>query len=299
MIRLRLWGTRGGIVSPGPRTLRYSGNTACVEVVGYDSKEPGAAARLDNPRLILDGGTGLAGLQEVLMVGSWGEGQGDLTFLLSHYHWDHLIGLAMPFKPIIIRGNRLVFYGASVQEVRASIERVFASVYSPIKQSLLAQLTYRELDLSGTDVAGFHVCAAENSHPGGSLSFRVEYGTQAIVYSTDHEIGETAMDTRLVELARGASVWIMDAQYTAEERPQHEDWGHSSHLEAVQLALRAGVRMAVLFHHDPAHDDDLLDRMGQEAAEAAAGSGMEVLMARDGMVVDVDAKGVWGQGRCL
>jgi ribonuclease BN (tRNA processing enzyme) len=296
MIRLRFWGTRGGIVSPGPRRLRYGGNTLCVEVVGYDGREPGAAARLDNPRLILDGGTGLAGLQEVLMAGPWGEGQGDLTFLLSHYHWDHLIGLAMPFKPIIIRGNRLVFYGSSAQEVRASIERLFASVYSPIKQSLLAQLAYRTLDLSGTDIAGFHVRAAENWHPGGALSFRIEYGACAVVYSTDHGIGQSpAVDARLVELAQGADVWILDAYHTVEEKSQRVLYGHSSHLEAVQLALRAGVQMAVLFHHDAAHDDDLLDRMGQEAAEAAAGSDMEVLMARDGMVVDVDAKGVQGR----
>ena len=98
MIRLQFWGTRGSIVSPGPRTQRYGGNTACVEVVGYDTGEPGAAGRLDNPRLILDGGMGLAGLQAELMAGPWGQGRGDLTFLLSHYHWDHLIGLAMPFK---------------------------------------------------------------------------------------------------------------------------------------------------------------------------------------------------------
>jgi phosphoribosyl 1,2-cyclic phosphodiesterase len=274
--------------------LRYGGNTPCVEVVGYDGREPGAAARLDNPRLILDGGTGLAGLQEVLMAGPWGKGQGDLTFLLSHYHWDHLIGLAMmPFKPIIIRGNRLVFYGASAQEVRASIERLFASVYSPIKQSLLAQLEYRELDLSGTDIAGFRVRAAENSHPGGALSFRIEYGAQAIVYSTDHEAGQDpSIDAGLVELAREADVWILAAEYTTEESARREGYGNSSHIEAVQLALRAGVQMAVLFHHDPAHDDDLLDRMGREAAEAAASSGMEVLVARDGMVVDVGAKGV-------
>jgi phosphoribosyl 1,2-cyclic phosphodiesterase len=287
MIRLRFWGTRGGIVSPGPRTLRYGGNTLCVEVVGYDEREPGAAARLDNPRLILDGGTGLAGLQEVLMAGPWGQGQGDLTFLLSHYHWDHLIGLAMPFKPIIIRGNRLVFYGSSVEEVRASIERLFTSVYSPIKQGLLAQLEYRTLDLSGVDIAGFRVRAAENRHPGGSLSFRIEYDARAVVYSTDHEIGESAVDAGLVELARGADVWILAAEYTTEERPRREGYGSSSHLEAVQLSLRAGVQMAVLFHHNAAHDDDVLDKMGREAAEIAAGSSMEVLMARDGMVLDI------------
>jgi phosphoribosyl 1,2-cyclic phosphodiesterase len=291
MMRLRFWGTRGSMVSPGPKTQRYGGNTPCVEVVGYAGREPGAAARLDNPRLILDCGTGLAGLQETLMSGPWGEGRGDLTFLLSHCHWDHLIGLALGFKPIIIRGNRLTFYGSSVAELRNSVKRVFTSVYSPIKQDLLAELAYHEVELSGSNIQGFHVRAEENSHPGGSLSFRVEYGACAIVYSTDHEIGEAVVDARLVELARGANVWILDAHWTMKEKPRYLDYGHSGHIEAVQLALQAGVQMVALFHHDPAHDDDTLDRMGHEAVEAAAGSGMEVLMARDGMVIDVGTVG--------
>jgi ribonuclease BN (tRNA processing enzyme) len=257
--------------------------------VGYDAGEPGAAERVDNPRLILDGGMGLAGLQAKLMAGPWGQGRGDLTFLLSHYHWDHLIGLIMPFKPIIVRGNRLVFYGTSADGARASIERLFTSVYSPIRQDLLAQLDYRALGHDETELTGFRVRAAENWHPGGALSFRVAYGSQAIVYSTDHAVGmDPGVDAGLVSLAQEADVWILDADFTPEERQHRASYGHSSHFDAVGLAARAGVSTVVLFHHNPAHDDDVLDRMGQEASEQA-GRSMQVLMARDGMTVNVGA----------
>ncbi len=291
MIRVRFWGTRGSIVSPGRATQRYGGNTPCVEVIGFQGDEPGAAARLDNPRLILDGGTGLALLQDVLMGGPWGRGQGDLCFLLSHFHWDHVIGLAAPFKPIILRGNRLTFYAQTVGVVQGSIERLFASVYSPIKQELLAQLIYRQIEPVGTEIDGFHVRAAPNRHPGGALSFRLEYGEHAVVYSTDHECGDRDADAALIDLARGADVWVLDAMYAQAERPAYRDWGHSSPREAVELAQSARVRTVVLYHHDPAHDDGTLDRMGQEATQEALGSGLEVLMARDGMVMDVGVHG--------
>jgi phosphoribosyl 1,2-cyclic phosphodiesterase len=291
VIRVRFWGTRGGIVSPGPATQRYGGNTACVEVVGFESGLPGAGAHPGNPRLILDGGTGLASAQEALMAGPCGRGQGDLCFLLSHYHWDHLIGLAFGFKPILIRGNHIIFHGASVQALRSSIERLFTSVYSPLPHHLLAFLEYREVVRAGMEVAGFHVRAAENRHPGGALSYRVEYGGHAVVYSTDHECGDRDTDAALIDLARGADVWVLDAMYTEAERPGHRDWGHSSPREAVDLAHRAHVRSVVLFHHSAAHDDDMLDRIGEEATVTAADKGIEVLVARDKMVVDVGGVG--------
>jgi ribonuclease BN (tRNA processing enzyme) len=105
--------------------------------------------------------------------------------------------------------------------------------------------------------------------------------------ATDHEVGDQAVDAKLVELARGAQLWILDANYTPEQRQQREGWGHSSYLEAMKLALEAGVKTAVLFHHAPNHDDGILDQMSLEAAKVADGTRTKVLMDRDGMVVDV------------
>lgn len=289
MIRVRFWGTRGSIASPGRTTQRYGGNTPCVEVVGFQMGEPGAAVRSDNPHLILDGGTGLATLQTTLMSGPWGRGQGELHLLLSHYHWDHLIGIPF-FRPMFVKGNRIVFYGSSIEDLRSSIERLFTSVYSPLKgaENVAADLKYRQVEPDGMDVAGFQVRAAENRHLGTALSFRLQYGAHVVCYTPDHESGDREVDAKLVALARGAQLWILEAQYTAEERRGRDSWGHNSHLQAVRLALEAGVGMVVLFHHDPAHDDGILDRMGLEASEMAAGTRTQVLMARDGMVVDVE-----------
>ena len=296
MIRVRFWGTRGTITTPGRATLRYGGNTACVQAIGFQGGEPGAAMRLGNPQLILDGGTGLVSLQTVLMAGPWGRGRGELHVLLSHFHWDHLIGFPF-FAPMFVKGNRVTFYGVSIEAVRSSVEQLFTSIYSPLKgiQNVKADLAYRRMEPSGMEIAGFQVRAAENQHPGGSLSFRIQYGSHAVVYSTDHEVGDQEVDSRLVELAQGAHLWILDNQYAPIERLNRKGWGHSSHLEAVQLALEAGVETAALFHHDPNHDDSTLDQIALEAAESAAGTQTKVLMARDGMVVDVGGASVSGQ----
>lgn len=288
MIRVTFWGTRGSIASPGSPTQRYGGNTSCVQVTGFQSGEPGAAMRPGNSQIILDGGTGLVSLGTALMAGPGGREQRELHLLLSHYHWDHLIGIPF-FGPMRDKGRRVVFYGSSVRDVRSSIQRLFASAYNPLQspENVAADLAYRRVERGGMQVAGFQVRAAENLHPGGSLSFRLQYGRQGVVYTTDHTAGDPGVDGRLLDLARGAQLWIVDAMFTPEELERYSDWGHNSHINAVQLALDAGVETVVLFHHDPGKGDRALDRVGKEAAETAAGTRTQVLMARDGMVVEV------------
>ena len=290
MIRVQLWGTRGSLTTPGRQTLRYGGNTPCVQVVGFEGNEPGAAAQVDNPQLILDGGTGLVGLEKTLLSGPLGRGEGELHVLLSHFHWDHLIGIPF-FSPIFTAGNRIVFYGASTQDLRSSIGRLFTSVYSPLKgvQNVAADLEYRQVEPSGMEIAGFRVRSAQNWHFGGCLSYRIDYGPNSLVYTTDHEAGDARVDAQLVALAQGADLWILDAQYASAERWYREGWGHSSHLEVTRLALAARVRKAILFHHSPDYDDATLDKMADEAKDLAADSPTEVLMARDGMVVELKA----------
>jgi ribonuclease Z len=260
-------------------------------VLGFLHNEPGAAVHPDNPHVILDGGTGLLSLQSTLMAGPWGRGKGELHFLLSHYHWDHIIGIPF-FEPMFRKGNRVVFHGVSTKDLRESIERLFTSFYSPLKgtHNVEAKLEFRPLDPDGTNVTGFQVRAAESRHPGGAFSFRLAYGSHAVVYSPDHAAGDQEVDAGLVALARGADLWILNAMFTPDERWDYRGWGQSSHMDAVKLALAARVKTAVLFHHDPWKDDRTLDRMWLEAEESAAGTGTEVLMARDGMVVEVGGR---------
>ncbi len=137
------------------------------------------------------------------------------------------------------------------------------------------------------EVSGFQVRAVKAHHPGTTLAFRVQYGPHKVVYSPDHGVGNPEIDSKLVELARSANLWIMDAFFNSRKRSQHEEWGHSNHLEAVKLALEAGVETVVLSHYNAAYNDQTVDQMGFEATEAAAGSQTQVLMARDGMVMDV------------
>jgi phosphoribosyl 1,2-cyclic phosphodiesterase len=276
-------------VTPGRATRRYGGNTSCAEVVGFGARRPGAASSPSNPRLVLDAGSGLAFLQPVLMREAFRRGGGRLPLLLSHCHWDHLQGLAMPFRPLLVPGNRIELYGASVDAMRSGVERLFTSVYSPLKgiQNIAADLAYHQLDDAEVEIAGFAVRTVRNRHPGGSLSFRIGYGSHAVVYSTDHEAGDAQVDARLVELARGADLWILDAEYTPQEWQDRQGWGHSSPHEATKLALRASVPVAVLSHHSAEHDDAMLDQLRDEAMQIAGDRGTEVLMGRDGMVVDI------------
>jgi len=286
MIRVRFWGTRGSITAPGQATWYYGGYTACVDLIGFRDSKPQATG---HAHLILDGGSGLAALQPSLMAGVCGRGQGELHILISHYHWDHVIGLPF-FGPMFVPGNQIVFYGDSVNNLRSTIERLFTSNYSPLKgaQNVAANVTYRQVNLDNEmDIAGFRVQAAEHRHPGKAITYRVQYGTAVVIYSTDHDIGDPAIDGNLLELARGADMWILDGMYTPSQKRQRQNFGHSTHLEAVELALTAGVKTVALFHHAPEHDDAILDQMACEATEFAANTPTQVLMARDRLVLDV------------
>jgi len=289
MIRVKFWGTRGSITTPGRNNLYYGGETPCIELIGIPNNNPGAVMLPDNPYLILDGGSGLTALQVPLMAGACGRGEGDLSFLISHYHWDHMIGLPF-FRPIFIPGNRITFYGDSEANLRSTVEQLFTSNYSPLKgaQNLAAELAYRQVFLDDDmDIAGFRIQATRHHHPGKALTYRIRFRDAVVVYSTDHGIGDPIVDSKLVALAENANLWILDGMYTVEECQTCLDWGHSSHLAATKLALQAGASNIVIFHHSPDHNDQMLDQMGQEAAELAAGTSTRAFMARDGLVLDV------------
>ncbi len=286
-MHLRFWGTRGSCPSPGPSTVRFGGNTTCVEVRADD-----------NHLIILDAGTGIRELGRSLVAAAAGDAiQGDVFF--SHAHWDHIQGLPF-FTPAFQAGNLFRLWGSP--SLLKSLEVVLRQQMSPVVfpvafDDLLARLEFHELANHHHAGNGFDVHAIGVRHPGGALGFRIspqDAPDRSVVFIPDNELdrfGDEAQgaSTRddLIAFARGARVLIHDAMYTGTEYMDHRGWGHSSYRDTVDFAIAAEVETLVLFHHDPERTDDSLlaqlalcrqmvrERDGSVVVVAAA-EGMEI-----------------------
>jgi len=289
-LRVQFWGTRGSIPSPGSKTVRYGGNTPCVEV-----RTP------EGWLIILDAGTGMRELGRSLLSRANGAPiKGDI--FLTHAHWDHIQGIPF-FGPIFQRGNHFTIWGS--HSLEANIDRVVRDQMNPV----VFPVTFEELDatIDFCGIAegkkevrpGFEVSAFPVRHPGGALGYRFE-GTPgnsgAMVYISDNELGsggkyETPVGWRskLVDWVKGARVLIHDTTYTSEEYDHYRGWGHSTYDDAIALAVEAGVRRLVLFHHKPERTDDELDERVTLIRQQIADRGLdlEVEAAAEGMTLTV------------
>lgn len=287
-MRIQFWGTRGSIPSPGPHTVRYGGNTPCVEL-----RAPGG--RL----VILDAGTGLRELGRSLIERAGGEPiRGDI--FVTHSHWDHIQGLPF-FSPVFQGGNHFGIWGMRSMEV--SIDRVVRDQMNPVVfpvtfEQLAAAIDFHEMGAESRAIDGFMVRAIQVRHPGGALGYRVSTpgdGDRALVYISDNELNpavayDSGASTReeMVAFARGAAVLVHDTMYTDEEYELHRGWGHSTYREAVDLALDAGVDTLVLFHHKPERTDDDVDRRLAECRAYAATRGrLDVIAAAEGLSLSI------------
>jgi len=279
---VRFWGTRGSLAKPGPTTLRYGGNTSCVEV-----------RAADGTLIVLDCGTGAHGLGHALMIAGQPACSGHL--MISHTHWDHIQGFPF-FAPLFIAGNAWDIYapGALGQQLEQTLAGQMEYSYFPVT---LAQLgaTIRFHDLAeGSFTAGpVRVVTQYLNHPALTLGYRLESGGVVVVYSVDHEPHAPnpaarrddapmhAEDRRHVEFLADADLVIHDAQYTVDEYPQKTGWGHTPAEWAVDYAIAARAKRLALFHHDPLRDDDAVDRLVHVCRRraAAAGSALEVFGA--------------------
>jgi phosphoribosyl 1,2-cyclic phosphodiesterase len=271
MLQIRFWGVRGSCASAGHDTAEVGGNTSCVEVYTKGT------------RIVLDAGTGLRALGAQLMAHG---GAQDVHLLLSHFHWDHIQGFPF-FTPAYVKGNCIDVYGperAAGRDVRAALDAQMRAPHFPVGlEAMRAELGFHPVPAGAAFRLGpVAVTTAAANHPGGCLAYRLESGGRSVVYATDTEHHD-GLDSGLVELARGCDVLIYDAQYTDEEYATKRGWGHSTPNEAVRLAQAAGAGQLVLFHHDPAHDDDAIARM-EKAARAlfptatAAREGLEIIL---------------------
>lgn len=279
-MRVRVWGVRGSIPVPGSAAAGFGGNTSCVQVSTDGGRE-----------LVLDAGTGIRELGRELA----GRGR-PIEVLLTHLHLDHIRGLLF-FAPLFDPEAEVTVWGppAGGRMLRDRLARYLSSPLSPVEiRDLPARVSFRDAPTGSWELAGVRVRAALVVHRGPTLGYRLEDGGSSLCYLPDHEPGLGADLTACAPawisghgLAREASLLIHDCQYTDDEYRLHRGWGHSSLSDALAFARQAAPARVMLFHHDPLHDDPMLEAIGREATgrwRELGGEG-EVELAREGQAV--------------
>lgn len=267
---VRFWGVRGSIACPGPDTVRYGGNTSCLEV------------RCGDHAIILDAGTGLRPLGEQLTA----EAPVDCDILLSHTHFDHIVGLPF-FAPLYSPESRIRLWAGHLlpdDKLHDVLCEMLIAPLFPIPFDVMsAEKTFNDFVCGETLqlASGATVRTAPLNHPNGATGYRIEYGESSICYVTDTEHREDGIDQNILSLISGTDIFIYDATYTPDEYEAHKGWGHSTWQAGLDLAEAAGVGTFVIFHHDPKHDDAFMDRVGEQATARFPGT----VVAREGMVL--------------
>jgi phosphoribosyl 1,2-cyclic phosphodiesterase len=253
--RLRFWGVRGSTPTPTIENLTFGGNTSCVEI-----------RTADDQCIILDAGSGIRNLGQNLIKEAGGQNIQAHVFL-SHFHWDHIQGVPF-FAPIYGPKNEVTFYsGIQGRPLQETLEGQMAQPYFPVKfDQVAAQRNFHTIARDEViELGSARIIPFELNHPQGATGYRIEVGDAVIVYATDYEHGDPRLDEVLRQQAEGADILICDAQYTPAEYETNRGWGHSTWLNAVQVAREAGVRRLFLFHHDPVHDDQTMMRISEDA----------------------------------
>jgi phosphoribosyl 1,2-cyclic phosphodiesterase len=256
-MKIKVWGARGSIPAPGPETMRYGGNTSCVELTLSDGST-----------LILDAGTGIRNLGLALV-------ERPIHILLTHLHLDHIQGL-MFFAPAFRPESEIIIWGPASPEasLRDRIARYISAPLAPVEvRELPSLVSFREAEPLQWEIGSARIRAQAVNHRGPTLGYRIEDAGTSLCYIPDHEPGLGAPLSRLdddwisgFELAQGASMLIHDCQYTDREYPSHLGWGHSPLSDALAFGRRVGAERLLLFHHDPLHSDDFLDAFCGEIA---------------------------------
>jgi phosphoribosyl 1,2-cyclic phosphodiesterase len=269
------------VAAPGPDTVRYGGNTPCVEV-----------RLVDGTPLVLDAGTGIRALGAKLNA----ERPPEIHLLLSHLHLDHLVGLGF-FRPLFTPGLQVHMWGpqSPTETLEARISRYLSPPLFPVQLAdLQADVTLHDVPEGSWEIGSARVLGDPVSHQGPTLGYRIEENGRALTYIPDHEpaIGVDLTDVEQdwisgFRLAADTDILLHDAQYTREEYIDHIGWGHSSIDHVVTLAKRAQARELVLFHHDPFHSDADLELLQIEARRLWGAQGTQPVLAFEGMQLDL------------
>ena len=272
-VTVSYWGVHGTLPVPGPGSLRYGGNTPCfsLEVSG-------------EPLYVFDCGSGIKQLSDHLAATS--VERLSARVFISHTHWDHINTIPF-FGPLYVRGNQIEIFGPYQGDL--TIERAIAaqmeSVYFPVTvREFAARLLFRDLREETLDFGTVQVATMLLKHPGYCLGYRLNCHGRSVCYITDNELylpTDTRYDQayveRLANFARGADLLITDTTYRDQEYATKVDWGHSCVSQVADLAARAQVKRLHLFHHDPDQSDADIDLKLNDAREALARLGSNVV----------------------
>ena len=299
-MKLKFWGVRGSIPTPGRSTVRYGGNTPCLEL------------RLDDDELIIfDAGSGIRDFGDDLMNNG---ASLNAHLLITHPHWDHIQGFPF-FKPAFISGNELTIIGTERPEKSLSeiISEQMDRIYFPVQlHALKAKIHFQpireegELKLRGCSVKTMYV-----NHPGFTVGYRLQYKGKTFVYISDNEPYDRRVagnlsnfeaivkdkyesqagdpNQRVFDFCRGADLLVHDATYTPEEYIDRVGWGHSHYLFALRVAAEADVKHLCLFHHEPTHSDEKVDDILRKCKKEVKTRGykFECEAAAEGMVITI------------
>jgi phosphoribosyl 1,2-cyclic phosphodiesterase len=295
MSYVKFWGVRGSIPTPGPSTVRYGGNTPCIEL-RYS----------EDQFFILDAGSGLREFGNWLLK----EGKPITSHIfISHLHWDHIQGIPF-FTPAYIPGNEFTFYGAheAGKDLGAILADQMNVINFPVELDMMAsKFNFKALYEDKYTINDIEIETFYLNHPGFALGYKFNINGKNIIYISDNEPYPVQPSSpksvenpdkilivednnqRLINYISNAEIFIHDAQYTPGEYKTKYQWGHSPYDYTVNIALQAQVKNLVLFHHDPVHDDDFIDQILESAKRISwqHGSNMNIFAAKEGMHLDI------------
>jgi phosphoribosyl 1,2-cyclic phosphodiesterase len=256
-MRVCFRGVRGSVPWSIPEGIIHGCNTPCIEI--HDERTGGI--------LVLDAGSGIVGVNP----SSLSKAPRPVSLLLTHYHWDHLLGLPF-FATLYQPGWDLTIHTPTLKPHDPSwLDTMFKSPFFPVPYEHLPNKPKVGMVQAGrVAVQGFDVTALDLNHPGGCLAYRIKGANGDFVYATDHEFGNSTYDEPLADFAKGAAAIVLDAHFTPDELPDHRGWGHSDWRQCAEFAAANGIGGLWLFHHKPGRSDSALDQIGEAARKIFA-----------------------------
>jgi len=296
-MKVRFWGVRGSIPVPGPKTVRYGGNTTCIEV-----------RTSDDQLIILDAGTGIYQLSRSLLP----ELPITAHIFNTHTHWDHIQGLPF-FIPLFVPDNKVHIYGGFEPVSGQPIDEVLSAQlqyrFFPVREAeLLSEITYHTLhEHESVQIGNATITLVLMNHPVINFGYRIDDQGKSMFFTGDHEVPLNIYDPEdeeyeiyqqmlnsreqgIIDTIKDVDLLIADAAYTEEEYPQKKGWGHGTFNSSIRLGQQAGARKVCLTHHEPSRDDDSLEKVFAEAlhdCKAIDSDSPEYLLAHEGLIIEL------------